>query len=262
VKTALCLVVLAAVALAAPAAAEKSQKFHSLWFVEEAMPTPAEFDVREGDKFARTRLLPPGLAVTSEDIKIGLEANPIVPAGTQLFRLVSGSIYKPSLSAIGVFCEFSGIEGKRGFLGIDKPQIRRCFVDQDNDGSFDGWFASYSCYAPFPAIAGKIADDYGKPEGGRYTSVDPKMIKGGPELALIANGIAPIDGKMKFGVVYGTGEYVPVFGGVSSNTKIPNQKRVFGALFTMLEKRDKAMRIKIDSPIPAQPFAITPGECR
>lgn len=127
---------IAALALAAPASAEK---ITSYWRLDATMPVgavSAGFDA----PFFQQKMLPAGLARLSADA-LPAEGKAAVAAGTWLYEVVNaegkkGYCISKDMSA--------GNQAKSLFIpALDK---RPCFVDSDGDGRFDASFQVFEAY--------------------------------------------------------------------------------------------------------------------
>ena len=261
--------ILVAASLMTPALAG-STKFYSVWQVEPPQPSAEELTLKSGDFVQKARLLPPGLVVVDDPVTDPKTNKTLVEAGEQLFQVSEGQVWRKKDTAgdgLGVYCHIKPKRFKKGvldvLLGPEDSTYRQCFVDVNRDGVFDGFFGSRCGFIPFPLISGKVPADLLPIKGGSYRRLASTDIKDGPMVGIIFRGIAPIDGKPKFGSVFGGGEPINSFGGFGGPKKEPGQKSEFGALFTVIDKGQGTIRIRIDSGIPAQPFAMfsTGGGC-
>ena len=241
------LVVLALVAT--PALAAKRETFATIWHVEPAPVPAAEQSVAPGALVLRQRLLPTGLAVLDEAWR---EGSTTIPAGTALIR---------ATSATPVFCALAGKTGLLTALLSPLPdKTLRCFVDDDADGRFDRTVKANSNVATVPQPTGRLPDDRTPTIALRYSPRDPATFDGGYLVGVRYTGQAKIGTLRRFETVYGTEGHWGFFTGDNLFTKrdsdLPRAVSALGASFTVLGGDGKAVRVRVDQTIPAQPFAV------
>ena len=134
----------AAVGVAAPAAAERTQTY---WRLEPVGPTDAR-SASWGTPFLEQRLLPIRLVRLTEAITIGRRT---LPSGTFLYLVFNED------QRIG-FCTLkdrsAGNQARTLFIPI--LDQRPCLVDSDNDGRFDSSFSVYDKWGGPPSVRGSL----------------------------------------------------------------------------------------------------------
>ena len=231
---------LAALACSAPSAAA-DRMLNTVWRVGESLVPAGEREVGRLDYALKHRLLPMGLAeltAGSADPGQGLGA------GTQLVEIQS--------AAALVFCD-AGIRGQK-LVGHAQP----CLVDADRDGRFESLFWTTSVTKGMLTIQGKLPKKP-KPIGPLpYRRLDPGQFKDALFVGLQYRGDANIFGNHVFEVKYGSDEKTGSLTEriLHKKANIPGSTDFLGGRFTILSAGADAIRVRVDRPIPDQPFAV------
>ena len=234
---------IAAAFVVAPASAMAADRtVTTLWMIEDRGAAGETREVRRGDFVFKQRLLPTGLAELEMD-----------PASPQVAGLADGMQLVELQSREGlVFCD-----------PVIRPQKlighgQRCLVDGDRDGRFEGLFLTTSVTKGILTIQGK------RPKAPRavgpiaYRRVDPTEFKTELFVALEYRGNANPLGNHVFEINFGSAERTGSLTGrlIHKKGDIPGSKEVMGGRFTILETTPDGLRVRIDKPLPSQPFGV------
>ena len=243
----------------------KSENAFSAWIVESPEITSEPITLKKGDFLQRARLLPVGLIELTADTRIGPKEDDVIHAGAQLFELAGGTIYRPSRSSAGVFCQMKTFETvSKGAFGKSVVQYRYCLVDRERDGTIEDVVVAGYCPYDLPLVSIKVPSGPPTLTGSTYRRIPVKDFRDGPMVGIAFSGIAPLDGDPRFIQAFGSGNAVPLFGEKHSRAgDIPGQRISFGGAFTVLHTEGQTVTIRNDRPIPPQPFGIVrTGPCK
>ena len=242
-----------------PGSAKAGSHVNSVWMIEPSVDTTEARLIAPGEMLVATRLLPPALAVLKDAVvDPGNDKYPI-PAGTELFGTFDGSIWNPKPSAIPVFCEFKGFVAASGKRSQSNIVVRRCLVDSDNNGAFDGVFSTFSCLAEFPNIANFDLPKKTAAIAARYQRIAPGDIREGPTVGIVFDGFNYMNGGPRFFRAFGNGSAIPAFGRLSQKQTKEGLQELFGGRFAILGRETNRVNVELRQAIPAQPFAMLGG---
>ncbi|WP_158013877.1 hypothetical protein [Sphingomonas sanxanigenens] len=247
------------------AAHAKSETAVSTWIVEPPQITSEPITLTKGDFLQRARLLPIGLIELTADAHVGPNVDDVIRAGEQLFELAGGTMYRPSRSSAGVFCQVRTFDTEsKGLIGKTIVSYRHCLVDRERDGQIDDAVLAFSCPYDIPIVGVKVPSGPPTLAGPTYRRLSIKEFRDGPMVGIAFGGIALLDGDPRFIRAFGSGNPIPLFGEKHSRSgDDPGQRTSFGAAFTILRVEEQTVTIRNDRPIPVQPFGIIrTGPCK
>jgi hypothetical protein len=229
---------LALLGLSAPAAAQRGMM--TVWNVEKGEARPEPFQVGPNDYVFRQRLLPMGLAELT-GAPPGLES---LTAGKQLIELQGGGA--------AIFCD--PVVRPKKLLG----HAQLCLVDGDRDGRFEAYFQAGSVTKGILTIQGSRPKRPTALEPVPYRRIDPKLFDLPLVLGVQYRGNANLFGNFVFEIRYGSE------GQMGSLTKrilhkkanVPGSTAILGGRFTILEAGSGGIKVRIDTPLPSQPFGV------
>lgn len=228
--------------VAAQPAVSAGRQLMTLWTIEEGAAPSDVRELRSGDYVMRQRLLPLGLAeLTEGTATAGL---PDVEQGSQLIELQGGDA--------AVFCD--PVIRPKKLIG----HAQLCLVDADRDSRFEGMFLTTSVTKGILTIQGK------RPKSPRaippvaYRRVDPANFKADLFVGLQYRGNANLLGNHIFEVRYGSAERTGSLSKRIAHKKaeIHGSREFMGGRFTILDAFGETIRVRIDKPMPAQPFGV------
>jgi hypothetical protein len=214
----------------------------TIWTIDPA-PAPADaFEAAPGDYIIKQRLLPLGLvelgAVTAETASAtGLSE------GQQLVEVKSDA---------PVFCD-PAIRSKK-LIGHAQP----CLVDADSDGRFEGLFLTSSVTKGILTFQGDRPKQARPIPAVPYRRLDPGAFKQNLFLGLQYRGNANVFGNHIFEIRFGSEEESGSLTRrlLHKKSEIPGAHDFMGGRFTILEATPRGIRVRIDRPMPSQPFAV------
>ena len=231
---------LALALLAGSSSAAAANRFvTTIWSVGESLVPAGEREIGRLDYVFKHRLLPTGLAEVAEGSpETGLAA------GAQLVELQTGGAL--------VFCD-ADIRGQK-LVGHAQP----CLVDADRDGRFESMFRTTSVTKGMLTVQGKLPKKP-KPIGPlAYRRLDPAQFKQALFVGLQYRGDANLFDNQVFEVKYGsddkTGSLTERI--VHKKGNIPGETAFLGGRFTILSTAPEGIRVRVDQPMPPQPFAV------
>ena len=241
VRTRLICTFLLALACSAPAAAA-GRGMTTLWMVGEPLVPAGERQVSRLDYVFKHRLLPTGLAALS-DGSAAASAAGLAPDAQLIEVQTPGAI---------VFCD-PVIRSKK-LVGQAQP----CFVDGDGDGRFEGSFFTTSVTKGILTIQGKRPGTPKAIAPLAYRRLDPSAFRERMFLGLQYRGNANIVGNHVFDVKYGNEEHS---GSLTTRVlhkkrNIPGSTEVLGGRFTILAASENGITVRIDQPLPPEPFGV------
>ena len=213
----------------------------TVWMVGDSLVADGTRDVARLDHVLKHRLLPAGLAELTSG---SADASQGLAAGTQLVEIQSAGAL--------VFCD-PGIRGQK-LVGHAQP----CLVDADKDGSFEGVFWTTSVTKGMLTVQGKMPK---KPKAIgplSYRRLDPGQFKGELFVGLQYRGDANLFSNQVFEVKYGSEEKTGSLTEriVHKKSNIPGSTEFMGGRFTILSATPTGIRIRLEQPVPAQPFGV------
>jgi hypothetical protein len=214
----------------------------TLWMVGEPLVPAGERQVSRLDYVFKHRLLPTGLAALS-DGSAAASAAGLAPDAQLIEVQTPGAI---------VFCD-PVIRSKK-LVGQAQP----CFVDGDGDGRFEGSFFTTSVTKGILTIQGKRPGTPKAIAPLAYRRLDPSAFRERMFLGLQYRGNANIVGNHVFDVKYGNEEHS---GSLTTRVlhkkrNIPGSTEVLGGRFTILAASENGITVRIDQPLPPEPFGV------
>ena len=235
---------------APPMPAKLERNLSTLWIVMPATePAGREVSVKSGELIMKQRLIPAGLAKLTGSA-VDPEGKFELTSGAELFRVQSG---------VPVYC----IAGKRAPGGVAKWLVgggssQLCLVDADSDGRFEGEFTTASAVGGLPTIAGKRpkeADPLVAPVA--YERADPSTMTTQYWVGIEYQGKPLLYNRRNFAVSFGTDKSdSSLTDWVYTGAEMPASQTLLGATWTVLALEEDRLKVRIDQPIPPQPFGI------
>jgi hypothetical protein len=246
---------------ALPEVALAGAHLNSIWLVEPSENTSEARTIAPGEMLVTTRLIPPALVVLEDTVIDPNNSSFPIPAGTQLFGTLDGSIWQPKLSAKPVFCEIKGFVAEPGRRSRGDIVVRRCLLDSNSDGAFDGIFSINSCLAEFPNIANFDLPKKMSTVSARFKQLKPSDISDGPRVGIVFDGFNYMNGGPRFFRAFGNGSPIPAFGRLSQKKAKDGLQELFGARFAILDQGTDRAKVKVElrQGIPTQTFAMLGG---
>ncbi|MGZ8997576.1 MAG: hypothetical protein ACXW2T_01845 [Allosphingosinicella sp.] len=228
----------ALIGLSSQAAAQRGMM--TVWNVEAAEARPDPFQVGPNDYVIRQRLLPMGLAELTGAAP-GLGA---MTAGKQLIELQGGGA--------AIFCD-PVIRAKK-LLG----HAQLCLIDADRDGRFDSYFETSSVTKGIVTIQGSRPKRPTALEPVAYRRIDPRQFDQQLFLGVQYRGNANIFGNFVFEIRYGSeGQMGSLTRRIlHKKANLPGSTDVLSGRFSILESGSGGIKVRIDTPLPPQPFGI------
>ncbi len=224
--------------LASQAAAQRGVM--TVWNVEAAEARPEPFRIGPNDYVIRQRLLPMGLAELAAAAP-GLEA---LTAGKQLIELQGGGA--------AIFCD--PVIRARGVFG--KAQL--CLMDADRDGRFESWFEAGSVTKGIVTIQGRPPKRPTALAPVAYRRIDPRQFDQQIFLGVQYRGNANVFGNFVFEIRYGSeGQMGSLTRRIlHKKANVPGSTDVLGGRFSILESGSGGILVRVDTPLPPQPFGV------
>lgn len=238
-----------------------SVHLNSIWLVEPSENTSEAQSIAPGEMLVTTRLIPPALVVLEDAVMDPNNSSFPILAGTQLFGTLDGSIWRTKPSTVPVFCEIKGFVAEPGRRSRGDVVVRRCLVDSNSDGVFEGVFSTYSCLTEFPNIANFDLPKKMPTVSARYKRLKPSDISDGPRVGIVFDGFNYMNGGPRFFRAFGDGSPIPAFGRLSQKKTNDGLQELFGARFAILDQGTDRAKVKVElkQGIPAQTFAMLGG---
>ena len=238
------------VALVSSAAtAQKPRQMLTIWLVQPAGTQPGTVEASSTDFILKQRLLPTGLAQLTGPFQ-DADGNRALGRGTQLFEVKSD---------VPIYC----VAGMRKPKGFDKwmkggTTSQFCLVDMDSDRRFDGYFEPISMVPGLPTIAGKRPKKLKPMTPVGYELADPATLEKPFWIGIQYQGKPLLYDRRNFGVSFGsdTGKGSLTSWVYTSGSSYPVSQKLLGASFTVLGEAGGKVRVRIDQPIPPQPFGV------
>jgi hypothetical protein len=233
-------VIAAFLALSSPAmAAERS--LMTVWMIDDRAAVPETRDLRSGDFVFKQRLLPAGLA------RIAVGAASPGPSG-----LADGRQLIELQSDVPVFCD--PVIGPKKLIGHGQT----CLIDADRDGRFEGMFLTSSVTKGILTIQGKRPKTAKAIAPVAYRRLDPTEFEEDLFVGLQYRGNANLFGNEVFEIKYGSAERTGSLTKrlLHKKANIPGSTDFLGGRFTILESTPQGIRVRIDKPMPRQPFGV------
>jgi hypothetical protein len=236
--------VLIAFGSAGVSAQEPSRDLQTIYRIQAAPAPEGERELASKEWVIKQPLLPDGLSELVEPVALKPDKPPIA-AGTRMLAVQS---------QIG---EVRCITDIRKIPHVMPP----CLVDTDRDGSFDAWFSSrtnaYDALIMIEGRAPKKLTSLAKPVP--YRNIDPALHEPALFVGVQRRNYFNIYGNESFMIVYGSeqkqGEItMPV---TVKSAAMPKELEVLGARFTAISETAGRLKVRVDAPMPPQPFGIT-----
>jgi hypothetical protein len=226
------------IGLSSPAAAQRGVM--TVWNVEAAEARPEPFRIGPNDYVIRQRLLPTGLAELTGAAP-GLAA---LTAGKQLIELQGGDA--------AIYCD-PVIRAKK-LLG----HAQLCLLDSDRDGRFEAYFEAGSVTKGIVTIQGSRPKRPTALEPVAYRRIDPRQFDQQLFLGIQYRGNANVFGNFVFEIRYGSeGQMGSLTRRIlHKKANVPGSTDVLGGRFSILEAGSGGIKVRIDAPLPPQPFGV------
>ena len=231
------------------AAAQDPRQMSTIWMVQPSETQPDTVEAGSTDFIMKQRLLPTGLVRltgTFQDAK----GKRSFGTGTQLFEVKSD---------VPIYC----VAGMREPKGFEKWMVggatsQFCLVDMDSDQRFDGYFEPVSMVPGLPTIAGKRPKKPKPMAPVAYEIADPSTLEKPFWIGIQYQGKPLLYDRRNFGVSFGsdTSKGALTSWVYTSGSNYPLSQNLLGASFTVLGETDGRLRVRIDQPIPPQPFGV------
>lgn len=238
---------LALIALGAgtAATAQESSRWLTTVYRIQAAPAPeGERELVSKEWVVKQPLLPDGLSELVEPAMMKPKKPP-VPAGTRLLAV------KSEMGEVRCVMDVSKLPY------VSMP----CLLDADKDGRFESWFGSGAdALAVLPTVNGRIPKTLKPlPAPVAYRDIDPALHE--PKLFV---GVQ----RRNYFNIYGNESFMIVFGSEGRTAEIttpvvvkaadlPKELSVLGARFTAISETAGKLKVKVDAPMPPQPFGVT-----
>lgn len=222
----------------ATSAGAQARDMQTLWTVQPADSPAGERSVGSGEFVLKQRLLPSGLA----ELEVGLGSE--LAAGVQLVEVTT--------PGAKVYCHARVARQKL----IGHAQL--CLVDADMDGRFEGSFKTTSQTKGLLTIAGNRPKRPTAITPVAYRAVDPRQMKEEYFVAIERRNYFNIYSLESFMIAFGReGEMDRLTAPVQlKSADLPKELSVLGSRFTAIAERDGKMVVKVDAPMPPQPFGV------
>jgi hypothetical protein len=222
----------------------------TIWMVQPAdSAAPAEVEVGARDLILKQKLLPSGLARLTGSFQDDGGKRSLGP-GTQLFEVKSD---------VPIYC-VAGLREPKGFEKFMKgdSRVQLCLIDTDADGRFDAYFEPVSMVPGLPTITGKRPKSPRPMTPVAYEPAEPSALEKSYWVGIEYQGKPLIYDRRNFGISYGSDDSK---GAVTdwiytSGSTYPISKQLLGASFTVLGMSGDKLRVRIDQPMPPQPFGV------
>jgi hypothetical protein len=212
----------------------------TVWNVEAVEARPEPFQIGPSDYVIRQRLLPMGLAELTGAAP-GLTG---LTSGKQLIELQGGGA--------AIFCD--PVVRAKKFFG----HAQLCLMDEDGDGRFEAYFEAGSVTKGIVTIQGSRPKRPTALEAVAYRRIDPRQFAQQLFLGVQYRGNANVFGNFVFEIRYGSeGEMGSLTRRIlHKKANVPGSTDVLGGRFSILEAVSGGIRVRIDAPLPPQPFGI------
>lgn len=235
--------------MAAPASAR--ERVYALWQIQPAAePAEGERQVGDGELILRQKLLPTGLAELADDVSDSGDRGLIAKAGSQAIEVVAeqGKIY----------CVLDTYRRKKtGDLVRSDQNLVLCLVDRDENRRFEGAFEMLG--SPTGIILGGNVPKTIRSIDVGYRQIDPNLTTGDFWVGVRYEQYFNIYGKRMLLTDFGgrgVSQSLTAFDTFTSKGPYPHSAQVLGAKFTIVAAEPKSVRVKIETMMPPQPFAV------
>jgi hypothetical protein len=223
--------------LSSTSATAADRTLTTMWMIGESLLPAEAREVKRGEFVVKHRLLPMGLAELAGSAE-GMET------GKQLVEIQSGDAL--------VFCD--PIIRSQKLVGHAQP----CLVDADRDGRFEGLFHTTSVTKGMLTIQGKRPKTAKAIPPLAYRRLDPGAFAEKLFVGAQYRGSANLVGNHVFEVNYGSDEKM---GSLSQRftrkgDALPAQVDWMGGRFTLLGATAGGVRVRVEKPLPSQPFGV------
>lgn len=233
----------------AAAAQMPDRRMTTIWMVQPADTQPGPIEAEARDIIWKQRLLPTGLARLTESYQDSNGKRSFGP-GTQLFEVKSD---------VPIYC-VAGMRDPKGFEKWLKSgsTSQFCLVDMNSDQRFDGYFEAISMVPGLPTIAGKRPKNPKPMTPVGYELADPSTMEKPFWVGIEYQGKPLIYDRRNFAVSFGsdTGKGSLTSWVYTSGSNYPLSQELLGARFTVLGVTGNKIQLRIDQPIPPQPFGV------
>lgn len=237
---------------------QKLRDARSAWIIVPAENAPDTVMVHKGDMVLRQKLLPFGYAVTNVDAVDGDSPQVLVPAGTDMLRLVTASgILECSINAAK----------KTPFekFNMSGEQIRYCLRDKDGDGRFEEYVRYRGSFAGMPSFDGRLPHSlYPLKAQVPYTVRRPEDLQSSYFVGIKYEGNLSAREAVDFSIVFGhdsdwdtLGGGWPHGDGGDGDAQATGRMMLGGARFVVLTNDDSGATVRVVAPFPDGALGIT-----
>lgn len=228
-------------ALASPAGAAGRQLL-TIWTIDGNAPSGSTFEAAREDYVFKQRLLPSGL----------VELGPVPAEAAAAAGVSEGQQLVEVKSDVPVYCD-ANVRAQK-LIGHAQP----CFVDADSDGRFEGLFLTSSVTKGILTLQGSRPKQPRAIAPIAYRRVEPDAFRQKLFVGLQYRGNANLVGNHIFEIRYGSDEQTGSLTDriLHKKTDIPGSHDMMGGRFTILAATPRGIRVRIDQPIPSQPFSV------
>jgi hypothetical protein len=228
---------------------QPSREMTTVWMVQPAEPTAGELEVKARDLILKQKLLPSGLAQLTDSFQ-DAGGKRSLGSGTQLFEVKSD---------VPIYC-VAGLREPGGFEKFMTGGASRqfCLIDMDSDRRFDAYFETGSMVPGLPTIAGKRPKKPKAMSPVGYEVVEPSTIEKSFWIGIEYQGKPLIYDRRNFAISFGSesGKGSMTDWVYTSGSAYPLTKQLLGASFTVLGVNGDKLKVRIDQPMPPQPFGV------
>jgi|GEM_PF-5209637 len=243
-----------ALACATPANAarrERAEQMTTVWLIQPGEPSQESRSVHRGDAILEQRLLPSGLATLDGAFDGGEVKRPLT-AGTQLFQILFRSA--------AVYCAFQ-YKPPNTLLALWSPTTtgtQLCFVDSERDGRFENYFVASNATPSLPGIYGPLPKMLKPMAPLAYSAAEPTAFGGDLTVSIVYTGKGLINNVRRYAVFFGSKERRArlTADDVSHGKDFPLKVEVMGASISILSGGGQDIVVRVDRPIPPQPFGV------
>jgi hypothetical protein len=232
------------------AVAQAPREMTTIWLVQPAVEiTGQTVEVSRGDFLLKQRALPSGLARLTGELSTP-DGKRHFTANHELFEVKSDM---PIYCAVQARAQ-SGLE-KWLTEGATK---QFCLVDSNSDLQFDAYFEPISQIPGLPTISGKRPKKLKPLSPVPYAMADASTMQATYWIGIEYQGKPLIYDRLNFAVAFGSevskGSLTDWV--YTSGSKFPASSGLLGAKFTVLDNPGGKIKVRIDQPMPPQPFGV------
>jgi len=232
------------------AVAQSPREMTTTWLIQPAAEvTGRTFEVSRGDILLKQRALPSGLARLIGELRTP-DGKRSFAANHELFEVKSD---------LPIYCAVQ----ERAQSGLEKwltegSTRQFCLVDSNSDLQFDAYFEPISQIPGLPTISGKRPKKLKPLSLVPYAIADASTMQAAYWIGIEYQGKPLIYDRLNFAVAFGSevakGSLTDWV--YTSGSKFPASSGLLGAKFTVLDNPGGKIKVRIDQPMPPQPFGV------